>query len=99
MRCSARRSRAAATISIARVIFCTFFTLAMRFLTSLRVAISATPPQLRFRGLRESCSGAGLLLLGLGLRLRLLGTGAVRGGFGRWPLLTLAVRDPVGLAL
>ena len=39
MRCSARRSRAAATISIARVIFCTFFTEAMRFLTSLRVAI------------------------------------------------------------
>ena len=34
MRCSARRSRAAATISIARVIFWMFFTLAMRLLMS-----------------------------------------------------------------
>src|SRR6185312_673809 len=34
MRCSARRSRAAATISIARVIFWMFLTEEMRFLTS-----------------------------------------------------------------
>ena len=34
MRCSARRRRAAATISIARVIFWMFLTDAMRFLTS-----------------------------------------------------------------
>ena len=34
MRCSARRRRAAATISIARVIFSMFLTDAMRFLTS-----------------------------------------------------------------
>ena len=34
MRCSARRSLAAATISIARVIFAMFFTVPMRFLTS-----------------------------------------------------------------
>ena len=40
MRCSARRSLAAATISIARVIFWTFLTEAIRPLTSLRVAIS-----------------------------------------------------------
>src|SRR3954453_16067785 len=35
MRCSARRRRAAATISIARVIFWMFLTEAIRFLTSL----------------------------------------------------------------
>jgi hypothetical protein len=34
MRCSARRSRAAATISIARVILWMFLTDPMRFLTS-----------------------------------------------------------------
>ena len=34
IRCSARRSRAAATISIARVIFWMFFTEAILFLTS-----------------------------------------------------------------
>ena len=34
MRCSARRSRAAATISIARVIFWMFFTLPMRLFRS-----------------------------------------------------------------
>src|ERR1700753_1834247 len=34
MRCSARRSRAAATISIARVIFWMFLTAPMRFFTS-----------------------------------------------------------------
>ena len=34
MRCSARRRRAAATISIARVIFWMFLTEAIRFLTS-----------------------------------------------------------------
>jgi hypothetical protein len=36
MRCSARRRRAAATISIARVIFWMFLTDAIRLLTSLR---------------------------------------------------------------
>ena len=54
IRCSARRRRAAATISMARVIFCTFFTEEIRFLTSLRVAMRC-----RLRG------RAGLLLLGL----------------------------------
>ena len=39
MRCSARRSRAAATISIARVIFWMFLTDAMRFLMSFWVAM------------------------------------------------------------
>jgi hypothetical protein len=36
MRCSARRRRAAATISIARVIFWMFLTEAIRLLTSFR---------------------------------------------------------------
>ena len=45
MRCSARRSRAAATISIARVIFWMFLTLEMRFLTSLRVAMAEAEGQ------------------------------------------------------
>ena len=53
MRCSARRRRAAATISIARVILRMFWTDAIRFLTS------------RWRhGLRGR---AGRFLLGLGL--------------------------------
>ena len=39
MRSSARRRRAAATISIARVILWMFFTDEIRFLTSLRVAM------------------------------------------------------------
>ena len=42
MRCSARRKRAAATISIARVILWMFLTLEMRFLTSFWVAIGAS---------------------------------------------------------
>src|SRR6478609_9860479 len=40
MRCSARRRRAAATISIARVIFWMFLTEAIRFLTSRWEAMS-----------------------------------------------------------
>src|SRR5215216_5833785 len=43
IRCSARRSRAAATISIARVILWMFLTDAMRFLTSFWVAIRRAP--------------------------------------------------------
>ncbi len=39
MRCSARRSRAAATISMARVIFWMFLTEPIRFLTSCWVAM------------------------------------------------------------
>jgi hypothetical protein len=40
IRCSARRSRAAATISMARVIFPTFLTDEMRWRMSFRVAIA-----------------------------------------------------------
>jgi predicted membrane-bound mannosyltransferase len=43
MRCWARRSRAAATIFMARVIFCVFFTDAMRRRMTLRLAIQRAP--------------------------------------------------------
>src|SRR4051812_13439823 len=43
MRCSARRRRAAATISIARVIFWMFLTEEIRFLTSLSAMASVVP--------------------------------------------------------
>src|SRR5829696_6578587 len=85
MRCSARRRRAAATISIARVILWMFLTDAIRFLTSFWVAIGAH-------------LGGDFLLslldraLGLGLLARLL-----LGASGL--LVLLAILDPVGLAL
>ncbi len=56
MRCSARRRRAAATISIARVIFWMFLTDAMRFLTS-------------FWAMAYAVARRGLLLALLGLAL------------------------------
>ena len=57
MRCSARRRRAAATISIARVIFWMFFTEAILFLTSRWDAMCAGRPS----------GGRGLLLGGFAL--------------------------------
>src|SRR5918994_5395670 len=87
MRCSARRGRAAATISIARVILPTFLTEAMRLLTSLGVAI-------------PSGGGACLLRLGRGRGLGLVRPTirAVAAGAARCGALLLRV-DPVGLAL
>src|SRR4051794_3738149 len=93
MRCSARRSRAAATISMARVIFCTFFTEPMRARMSLSVAISSAGDWGPGTG---DSSGRPLLLLRL-----LLGSLVVIAVLPRLGALLplLLVLDPVGLAL
>src|SRR5215207_10586681 len=92
MRCSARRRRAAATISIARVILWMFLTDAIRFLTSFWVAIGAHLGGDFLLGLLDRALG----LLGLGLRLGLLAR-LLLGASGL--LVLLAILDPVGLAL
>src|SRR5581483_11693533 len=92
MRCSARRSRAAATISIARVILWMFFTESIRFLTSFWVAMAGS----RVAGSGRRCALGGhvlrFALLRRLLRLPALGLPARAPGAG--PL-----DEPLGLAL
>src|SRR5688500_10581485 len=99
MRCSARRSRAAATICMARVIFSMFLTLEMRSLTSRWVAM-ALP--------ERSASARGLPLLGVALGVVVPGVVlvvlvALAGGLAAFVVVSvagvLALGDPIGVAL
>src|SRR3954468_13933533 len=97
MRCSARRSRAAATISIARVIFWTFLTDEMRSWTSRWVGMGSAG---RPGGLRLLLT---VLVRGLAAAVAVaagLGLGAVA-AVGPLALVAalVAARDAVGLAL
>ena len=86
IRCSARRRRAAATISIARVIFWMFLTASMRLRTSRWVGIASGATALRGHGLLL------LALLGAGARpavavraARRSGTCAMSSASSGWP--------------
>src|SRR3954469_11722918 len=91
MRCSARRRRAAATISMARVIFSMFLTEEIRFLTSRWLAIYLGVRRLLFARLLVLLLRGVLVVVAarLGLVLVLVGVLVLAG---------LALLGPVGLA-
>src|SRR5688572_15053830 len=101
MRCSARRRRAAATISIARVIFWMFLTDPMRALTSLRAMRSRRSGGRRLllaRSLAVAVAALAALLVGQRLALLVEVVAEVLGELGdRVVELVLDVVGPVAV--